>query len=405
MRIRGLVKASNRVRNQLKIGIPTHEVSSFQQYVKGTLQATEQICAQAGIDSRQLPVPSRNAYQFLKGVDLKHLPIVESDSGMQGAPSSHMEISIRRIRCQQQSLQRQIAGLDPLETQTERLLIKQLEQRTTQIEQLCADQGAAPANLTQQSKTVYGWMKFLQHEDYLHLHASAVYRATDLLKRTLANQKYSLEGGMSRVSNLNDLMLEFTPMTALYRCRLRGPQPTIKINEGFILADTDVIQAIVDSILWGKTPKTSTLIKEYSLSEDFSELLLALNLMVDDLGNTAQGNVYNLDDVFVSVNQAYFNLRVGKPRLCWSKVYSNRKFGHYEPSRDRVVMNLSLDSDKLPNYVIEFVMYHELLHKVHGGRTQNGYRRVHTSEFRRDEQQFKYYSQAQQHLERLAQML
>ncbi|QUY44143.1 M48 family peptidase [Acaryochloris marina] len=403
MRIRGLVKASNRVRDQLKSGIPSHEVSTFQQYVVKTIQTTDQICAQAHIKPSQLPVPSRNAYKFLKGVNLKRLPIIEFDSRNQGSPQGQMEISIQRIRSQLQYFQDRIADLLPDDTDAENRLIQQLGERTAQIEQLCAAQGATPGNLTQQSQQIYGWMKFLQSDDHLHLHAYAVRQTKAIAEQTLANQ--SSARSARPFKELKHLRLEFTPMSALYRCQFKPPQLKIRINEGFILAEPDVMQAVIDSMLLGKTPKTSTIMTEYSLSEEFSELLLALDLMVDDLRDMAQGNVYNLDDVFAQVNQAYFNQEVKKPRLCWSKVYSNRKFGHYEPSRDRVVMSLSLDSDQLPNYVIEFVMYHELLHKIHGGRTQNGRRWVHTPEFRRDERQFKYYSQAQQHLEQLARKL
>lgn len=403
MRIRGLVKASNRVREQLKIGIPSHEISAFQQYVEGTIQATDQICAQARIKPSQLPVPSRNAYRFLKGVNLNRLPIVKSDGNNQSSPKGKLEISIQGIRSQLQYFQNRIADLSPGDTDAENNLRQQLGERTIQIEQLCTAQGATPGNLTPQSQKIYGWMKFLQQEDHLHLHAQATRQTKARVEQTLANL---LSGRKAQhFKALKHLSLEFAPMSALYRCQFKPPHLKIRINEGFILAEPEVIQAVLDSMLLGKTPETTTIMMEYSLSEEFSELLLELDLMVEDLRDTAQGTVHNLDDVFARVNQVYFNQKLEKPRLAWSKVYSNRKFGHYEPSRDRVVISLSLDTDQLPKNVIEFVMYHELLHKVHGGRTQNGRRRVHTPEFRRDERQFKNYSQAQRQLEQLARKL
>ena len=120
MRIRGLVKASNRVRDQLKVGIPSQEVSAFQQYVAGTIQATEQICAQAKIRPSQLPVPSRNAYQFLKGVNLKGLPIVETPSTPASSPMGQKQISIQGIRRQYQYFQDRIAKLPPADTGAEK---------------------------------------------------------------------------------------------------------------------------------------------------------------------------------------------------------------------------------------------------------------------------------------------
>jgi hypothetical protein len=52
--------------------------------------------------------------------------------------------------------------------------------------------------------------------------------------------------------------------------------------------------------------------------------------------------------------------------------------------------------------VAEFVMYHELLHKRHGETWVNGRLWVHTSAFRRDEQQFKEYNLAQACLHKLS---
>jgi hypothetical protein len=46
-------------------------------------------------------------------------------------------------------------------------------------------------------------------------------------------------------------------------------------------------------------------------------------------------------------------------------------------------------------------MYHELLHKQHGGKWINGRLFVHTPEFRQDERKFKHYQQVQQWLGKL----
>ena len=78
----------------------------------------------------------------------------------------------------------------------------------------------------------------------------------------------------------------------------------------------------------------------------------------------------------------------------------DRKLGHYEPLRDRIVMSRTLDSSHVPQMVVELVLYHELLHKHHGAKLLNGKRMVHTPEFRRSERQFRHYQEAQQWLER-----
>ncbi|MBV9389693.1 MAG: M48 family metallopeptidase, partial [Chroococcidiopsidaceae cyanobacterium CP_BM_ER_R8_30] len=76
------------------------------------------------------------------------------------------------------------------------------------------------------------------------------------------------------------------------------------------------------------------------------------------------------------------------------------KLGHYEPARDRAVLSLSLDDQRVPEFVIEFVMYHELLHKQHREKWLNNRLFVHTPEFRQDERKFKQYEQAEQWLKK-----
>ena len=396
MRIRGLVKASQQVRDQLKIGIPLNEVPQFKQYVAGSIKATEQICANAKISPNQLPLPSRKAYKFLRSVDLKNLPIAQHTSSVQ----SQKQVTIRQIRPQHQRLQRQISEVangPGLDSKQGRHLIQQLQYLAKEIEDLCDLQGATPANLTGQSRQIYCWIKFLLSDDNLQSHLNAVQTFHHLLQLGLKQQKQSLNASCKQLKNFEGSSIEFANMSALYRCKAGS----IKINEGFILANPSVLQALVDSILIGKSPQTTCVFLEYSLSEEFAELLLEMEFMVEDFNETAQGSTYNLEEVFERVNQTYFGGTLNKPKLCWSRSYSKRKFGHYEPSRDRVVISLNLDAKKVPKYVLEFVMYHELLHKVHGHQIQNGRYKSHTPEFRRDEGKFKKYAQAEQYLKRL----
>jgi hypothetical protein len=91
-----------------------------------------------------------------------------------------------------------------------------------------------------------------------------------------------------------------------------------------------------------------------------------------------------------------------KPTLQWNRLLTVAKMGHYQASRDTVMLSLSLDHPEVPQYVVDFVMYHELLHKKHGETIINGRRFVHTPEFRREEQQFEKFAEANTLLNKLA---
>ena len=78
------------------------------------------------------------------------------------------------------------------------------------------------------------------------------------------------------------------------------------------------------------------------------------------------------------------------------------KFGHYRQHRDTVMLSVSLDTEGVPAHVVDFVMYHELLHKRHGAILVNGRRLVHTPAFRADERLFVRYEDAERYLDAVA---
>ncbi len=178
-----------------------------------------------------------------------------------------------------------------------------------------------------------------------------------------------------------------------------------------------MLQALVKSILCGKSQDSTRLIRSFAGSEEYSSVLLMLDLIAEVISENPQGKFYNLDNLFDKLNHEYFAGTLVKPRLAWSKINTYRKFGHYEPARDRVVMSLTLDDANIPDrvvmsltlddanipeFVTKFVLFHELLHKYHGTKWVNGRRMVHTPEFRADESQFKLYAEAQGWLQKLA---
>jgi hypothetical protein len=66
------------------------------------------------------------------------------------------------------------------------------------------------------------------------------------------------------------------------------------------------------------------------------------------------------------------------------------------------MVSVSLDDPKVSAFVVDFVMYHELLHKKHGVMTVNGRRLAHSPGFRADERQFVEYHEAERQLHELA---
>jgi hypothetical protein len=114
---------------------------------------------------------------------------------------------------------------------------------------------------------------------------------------------------------------------------------------------------------------------------------------------TPKGEVYDLDEMFESLNARYFRGALPKPVLTWSSRKTYRILGHHDAAHEHVAISRSLDSRKVPRYVVEYVLFHEMLHIAHPTRHINGRRYNHTEAFKRDERKFAYFNEAEYWIE------
>jgi len=110
---------------------------------------------------------------------------------------------------------------------------------------------------------------------------------------------------------------------------------------------------------------------------------------------SSKGNFYDLEEIFARLNKDYFNRNISKPTLTWSKRKTYRILGHHDATHNAIVVSKSLDDKKVPAYVVEFVMFHEMLHIFHPTQNRAGRRYNHTPQFRRDEEKFIYFAEAE----------
>jgi hypothetical protein len=259
-----------------------------------------------------------------------------------------------------------------------------LKLEVREINELCQKNQATPADLPAPSRAAYAWMEFLTDEENLYRHCQVVSHALEMTDSITK----------SHSAKPSSLLIELVHSSAVYKAKITPQLTQIQLSEGFIAAEKHLIRSVMESVLIKKTPETQNLIRRFANSEAYREIILELDLIAQVFSENAQGEYHDLDELFRAVSQEYLESSFIKPRLCWNSILTTRKLGHYESARDRVVLSPSLDRKNIPRFVVEFVLYHELLHKHHGVEWLNGKRMVHTPAFRRSEKKFRFYDQA-----------
>jgi len=99
-----------------------------------------------------------------------------------------------------------------------------------------------------------------------------------------------------------------------------------------------------------------------------------------------QKDPYLLDRFHV-INDHYFNGMLTEPNLKWGqKAY--RKLGHYEYASDTIVISsifLQAQETEKVQDLLDFVLFHEMLHKKHQYNHKKERSRHHTKAFKEDE--------------------
>lgn len=113
-----------------------------------------------------------------------------------------------------------------------------------------------------------------------------------------------------------------------------------------------------------------------------------------------RGEAYDLEEIFDTLNSDYFGGTMKRPSLSWSGKRTFRRLGHYDEAHNAIVISRSLDSKRIPAFVVEYVVYHEMLHILHPPVHVNGRRYSHTAKFREDELKYDYFDEAESWIER-----
>ncbi len=180
--------------------------------------------------------------------------------------------------------------------------------------------------------------------------------------------------------------------TSMISVREKPDSISVRIHRIFLKADNEVLNEIVSFIKkkCGHTPAIKQFIRQnQSFPKERKPRTITIN---------PNGKFYNLTDIFNSLNSEYFNNSLSV-LITWGKrspryAVKKRTLGNYQKKTNTIRINPILDSRKAPRYVIEFIVYHEMLHAVIDTVLKNGRRSIHSKEFKNRERKYRNYHKA-----------
>src|SRR5581483_262931 len=110
------------------------------------------------------------------------------------------------------------------------------------------------------------------------------------------------------------------------------------------------------------------------------------------------GNVYHLDEIFEELNTKFFFGLMARPSMTWSQNSARNLLGHYDPAHNAIVVSRVFDHVRVPRYVVEYIVYHEMLHLKHPVRLKGSRRCVHSKQFQEEEKLFPHLEEAKKFL-------
>jgi hypothetical protein len=111
-----------------------------------------------------------------------------------------------------------------------------------------------------------------------------------------------------------------------------------------------------------------------------------------------RGHHYHLEEIFDDLNRRFFHGLLGRPQLTWSREQARNRLGHYDPAHNAIVISRVFDHPRVPRYVVDYIVYHEMLHLKHPVKLRGSRRCMHSREFVEEEKLFPELARAKKFL-------
>lgn len=202
-------------------------------------------------------------------------------------------------------------------------------------------------------------------------------------------------------------VVEYHPYADLtHTIRLREDTARVRISDVLQTAPRVVVEAVA-AILLGRLYRRRPPEELIEIYRQFSyagptrrRILLHRQRRARRVAHEPSGVHHDLAPLFERLNHCYFEGSLPLTRLGWSRRAWRSQLGCFDPALNQIVINRQLDRPGVPEYVVAYVLYHEMLHQKHPIRFARCRRESHSAEFRREEKHFADYQRAIKFLER-----
>jgi hypothetical protein len=372
------------VRRELAEPIVPARLANLQTWIAQALRSVNQVLTVHRLELTALFPPSRKAYEFLAAVDFSKARV-----GEMPRPAAVTGPTVR-FRGLNTFFQRLLTDLSRSETAS-RLeeLYGFLRQTSEGLENQIRTQGFQTDHLAPGARAIRGWLAYFSRREHFDAYVAALNLAKPIFDSAI-HRSGKFQAPVS---------LHFQPQKNMYKLHGDHHGTRISFPTAMIGFTTEQFTRLADF-----TFRLSRKNEEI-LTALFSNPCRAIQAQIGELGglvDRSAGHRYNLAESFDRVNAAYFEGAMARPRLIWSRMLTQRIFGHYNFAHDTVMVSRSLDHADVPEFVVDYIMYHELLHKNLGLRWDKNRKKIHPPEFRLEMLKFKQYQQAKGIIKQIA---
>ena len=189
--------------------------------------------------------------------------------------------------------------------------------------------------------------------------------------------------------------IEFYPFVGInHTIRLRNRGLFVRLSDLFEYAPMDVIEALAVILLFKlyrrRIPRSAS--EKYHAFANSVEMRQKSQTNRGKRGRKLhshpKGSHFDLHSLFAKLNREYFEGQLNEVKLGWSLRKSRRLLGHFDPSHHSITISRIFDDPRVPEAIVSYVLYHEMLHATSANSANFDCRTRHTREFKAREKEF-----------------